>query len=72
MKIEMTDDQVDEVMLFELQRHSALLKSNISDLKRKRKRKKHEQDDLERFEEVRASMKILIGYYSTPVAEHRV
>ena len=65
MKIKLTDDQIDEVVLFELQRHSDLLKSNISDLKRKRSRAKYEQEDLERFIEVQAAMNVLLGYYGS-------
>lgn len=68
MKIDLNDDQVDEVVLFELQRHSSLLKSNISDLKRKRRRAKYEQEDLERFVEVHAAMKVLIGYYGSHIS----
>lgn len=65
MKIDLTDDQVDEVVIFELQRHSNLLKSNISDLKKKRRKAKYEQEDLERFIEVQTAMKVLLGYYGS-------
>lgn len=63
MKINLTDDQIDDVVLYEMRRHSALLKSNISDLKRKKKLQKFEKEDLARFNEVLESMNILIEYY---------
>lgn len=65
MKIDLNDDQIDEVVLWEMKRHSELLKSNISSLKRKRRRAKYEQEDLERFLEVHAAMKVLLGYYGS-------
>jgi hypothetical protein len=68
MKIDLNDDQVDEIVLCELQSHSSLLKSNISDLKRKRRKAKYEQEDLERFVEVHAAMKVLIGYYGSHIS----
>ena len=69
MKIDLTDDQIDLVVLFELQRHSALLKSNIANLKkRKKKLRKFEKEDLDRFEEVSRAMKILVGYYGSPTS----
>lgn len=63
MKIEIDDDQVYKVVLDEMARHSRFLERNISDLKRKRRRKKFEQDDLDRFREVLAAMKVIAGYY---------
>jgi hypothetical protein len=65
MKIELTNDQIDNIVLFEMQRHAALLKSNIISLKRKRKLKKFEKEDLTRFKEVFNSMNILISYYGS-------
>lgn len=68
MKIDLTDDQIDLVVLFELQRHLALLKSNITDLKRRKKKlRKFEKEDLDRFEEVVRAMKVLVGYYGSPI-----
>lgn len=65
IKIELTDDQIDEVVLFELTRHSELLKSNVASLKKKRRREKYENEDLERFQEVLSAMKVLLGYYGS-------
>lgn len=66
MKIDLTDDQIDDVVLFEMQRHANLLKNHIADLKRRKKKlQKFEKEDLARFEEVLSSMKIIIGYYGS-------
>jgi hypothetical protein len=65
MKIKLTDDQIDEVVLFEMKRHSELLKSNISSLKRNRHRKKFENEDLERFIEVVKAIDVVAGYYGS-------
>ncbi|NBT57574.1 hypothetical protein EBT16_02205 [bacterium] len=65
MKIELTDDQIDEVVLFEMMRHSELLKSNVASLKRKRRREKYENEDLKRFQEVLSAMKVMLGYYGS-------
>lgn len=66
MKINLTDDQIDSVILYEMQRHSSLLKSNISDLKKRRKKlQKFEKEDLARFEEVLESMNVVLGYYGS-------
>jgi hypothetical protein len=66
MKINLTDDQIDNVVLYEMQRHSELLKSNISDLKRRKKKlQKFEKEDLARFEEVLESMNVLLSYYGS-------
>lgn len=68
MKIDLTDDQIDSIVLYEMQRHSALLKSNISDLKRrKRKLQKFEKEDLSRFTEVLESMNIIADYYGSNI-----
>lgn len=68
MKINLTDDQIDDVVLYEMQRHSLLLKSNISDLRRrKRKLQNFEKEDLARFEEVLESMSIILGYYGSHI-----
>lgn len=67
MKIDLTDDQIDSIVLYEMQRHSSLLKSNISDLKKRKKLQKFEKEDLARFNEVLKSMNILIGYYGSHI-----
>lgn len=66
MKIEIDDDQVYKVVSAEMVRHSRHLERCISDLKRKRRRKPLEQDDLDRYKEVLAAMKVIIGYYGPP------
>lgn len=65
MKIDLSDDQVDEVVLWEMERHSKLLASSISSLKRKRRRAKYEQEDLDRFKEVFAAMRVITDYYGS-------
>jgi hypothetical protein len=65
IKIELTDDQIDEIVLFEMKRHSELLKSNVASLKKKRRREKYENEDLNRFEEVLSAMKVMLGYYGS-------
>ena len=47
MKIELSDGQIDEVVLFELQRHSDLLMFNIANLNRKRSKSEYEQEDID-------------------------
>lgn len=67
MKIELNDDQIDEVILQELTRHSCLLESNIADLKRRKKKlKKFEKEDEKRFKEVLTAMKIVLDYWTPP------
>jgi hypothetical protein len=68
IKIDLSDDQVDQIVLEEIRRHSELLKSNIASLKRKRRREKYEQEDLDRFIEVHAAMKVIIGYYGSHIS----
>ena len=65
MKIDLTDDQIDDVVLFEMRRHSELLRSNVASLKRKKRREKYENEDLNRFEEVLSAMKVMLGYYGS-------
>ena len=65
MNIELSDGQIDEVVLFELQRHSDLLMFNIANLNRKRSKSEYEQEDLDRFVEAQAAMKVLLGYYGS-------
>ena len=68
MKISLTDDQIDDVVLYEMKRHSSLLRSNISDLKRRRKKlQKFEKEDLERFVEVLESMIVILDYYGSHI-----
>lgn len=65
IRIDLTDDQVDEVVLFEMKSHSELLKLNILALKKIKKRRKFEQDDLDRYTEVLSAMKVILGYYGS-------
>lgn len=66
MKIELNDDQIDDVVLFETKRHSKLLKQNITELKKRKKNlKKFEKEDLQRFEEVAKALDIVVGYYGS-------
>jgi hypothetical protein len=67
MKIKLTDDQIDEVVLFELQRHSRLLESNVDSLKSKKKKdlRKFEREDLDRWKEVLGALHVLVGYYGS-------
>lgn len=66
MKIDLTDDQVDSIVLQEFQRHIKILDSNIKELsKRKNKLKKFEKEDLKRYREVTTAMKVMIGYYGS-------
>lgn len=67
ISIDLNDDQVDQIVLDEIRRHSELLKSNIASLKRKRRREKYEQEDLERYSEVLSAMKVMIGYYGSHI-----
>lgn len=68
MKISLTDSQIDDVVLYEMKRHSSLLKSNISDLKKRRKKLQNfEKEDLTRFEEVFKSMSVVLDYYGCPI-----
>ena len=67
MKIKLTDDQIDEVVLFELQRHSKLLESNVDSLKSKKKKdlRKFERENLARWKEVLSAMGVVVGYYGS-------
>jgi len=66
MKISLTDDQIDEVVLFEMQRHSKILEASLDSLKRRKKTlRKFEKEDLKRFEEVLEAMKVMISYYGS-------
>jgi len=71
MRIELSDDQIDEVVLFEMRRHSKLLESNVASLKRKRRRKKFEDEDLDRYKEVLSAMKVMLGYYGSNLPSDR-
>lgn len=66
MKIELNDDQIDEIVLQELRRHSCLIESNLKDLKRRKKLLKFEKEDKKRFEEVLDAIKIVKDYWSPP------
>ena len=66
MKISLADDQIDEVVLFEMQRHSKILESSVDSLKRRKKTlRKFEKEDLKRFEEVLEAMKVISSYYGS-------
>ena len=66
MNIELVDDQIDEVVLFEMQRHSKILESSLDSLKKRKKTlRKFETEDLKRFEEVLKAMKVMISYYGS-------
>ena len=66
MNIELVDDQIDEVVLFEMQRHSKILESSLDSLKKRKKTlRKFEKEDLKRFEEVLKAMKVMISYYGS-------
>ena len=67
MKIDLTDDQIDEIVLLEMTRHSKILESNISSLKRRRNLKKYEREDLYRYKEVLQAMKVIKGYYGSHI-----
>ena len=63
MKISLSDEQVDSVVLWELKRHSKLLKSNIDSLRRRKSLEKYEKEDLKRFREVLEAADKIIQYY---------
>jgi hypothetical protein len=64
MRISLSDDQVDSVVIWELNRHSKILKSNIDSLRRRKSLEKFEKEDLKRFREVLEAAKTVIEYYS--------
>jgi hypothetical protein len=64
MRISLSDDQVDSVVVWELKRHSKILKSNIDSLRRRKRLEKFEKEDLERFREVLEAATVVIEYYS--------
>jgi hypothetical protein len=64
MRISLSDDQVDSVVIWELKRHSKILKSNIDSLSRRKSLEKFEKEDLKRFREVLEAAKTVIEYYS--------
>lgn len=64
MRIKLTDDQVDRIILWELKRHSKVLKYNIDSLKRRKALEKFEREDLKRFSEVLKSISTVVDYYS--------
>jgi hypothetical protein len=67
VKIELNYDQIDEVIIQELSRHSCLLESNIVDLKKRKKTlRKFEKEDEKLFKEVLAAMKIVLDYWTPP------
>lgn len=64
MRISLSDDQVDAVILWELKRHSKILRSNIESLRRRKSLEKFEKEDLKRFREVLDAASVVIKYYS--------
>jgi hypothetical protein len=64
MRISLSDDQVDSVVIWELKRHSKILKSNIDSLRRRKSLEKFEKEDLKRFREVLEAARTVIEYYS--------
>lgn len=64
MRISLSDDQVDSVILWELKRHSKILRSNIESLRRRKSLEKFEKEDLKRFREVLDAASVVIKYYS--------
>lgn len=64
MRINLSDDQVDSIIIWELKRHSKILKSNIDSLKRRKSLEKFEKEDLKRFKEVLAAASLVVDYYS--------
>ena len=66
MNIDLTDDQIDSIVLQEFTRHSKVLEGHIKELsKRKKKLKKFEKEDLARYREVFSAMKVMLGYYGS-------
>lgn len=63
MRISLSDDQVDAVVLWELKRHSKILRSNIESLRRRKNLEKFEKEDLKRFREVLEAASTVIEYY---------
>jgi len=64
MKISLSDDQIDSVIIWELKRHSNLLRSNINSLRKRKNLEKFEKDDLKRFREVLCAMNVVSSYYA--------
>lgn len=64
MRISLSDDQVDAVIIWELKRHSKVLRSNIESLRRRKNLEKFEKEDLKRFREVLEAATMVIQYYS--------
>ena len=64
MRINLSDDQVDSIVIWELKRHSKILRSNIESLKRRKSLEKFEKEDLKRFKEVLDAASLVVDYYS--------
>jgi hypothetical protein len=64
MRISLSDDQIDSVVVWELKRHSNLLRSNINSLRKRKNLEKFEKDDLKRFREVLFAMNVVSSYYA--------
>lgn len=64
MRIKLSDEQVDSLIIWELKRHSKVLRSNIESLRRRKNLEKFEKEDLKRFREVLEAASLVIQYYS--------
>ena len=64
MRISLSDEQVDSVIIWEIKRHSKILRDNIDSLRKRKNLEAFEKDDLKRFREVLASMNVVLSYYS--------
>lgn len=64
MRIKLSDEQVDSVVIAELKRHSKILKANIDTLKRRKNLERFEKEDLKRFRQVLDAASVVVDYYS--------
>lgn len=64
MRISLSDEQVDSVIIWEIKRHSNILRSNIDSLRKRKSLEGFEKDDLKRFREVLNAMNVVLNYYS--------
>ena len=64
MRIKLSDEQIDSVVIAELRRHSKILKSNIDSLKRRKNLERFEKEDLKRFRQVLDAASVVVDYYS--------
>lgn len=66
MKIELEQSQVNSLVVEEMKEHSRLLRSLEAKLRRKKRLLDYERDDLKRYRDVLAAMKVIVGYYDSP------